>query len=113
VFADFGAIVRVGFINFRKLPSIGFGRRAKNLRKYEKIMNYFIKAAIDRIEGNFAVLKTEDRQEILWSKNNLPEGAKEGSSVRLTISTSQSDEEERTKLAKTLLNEILQGKKNE
>lgn len=68
----------------------------------------FIKAAIDRFEGDSAVIKTEDGQELLWPKNELPPDAKEGTAVRLNISTSQTDEEERTKLAKTLLNEILQ-----
>ncbi|MFZ5363917.1 MAG: DUF3006 domain-containing protein [Patescibacteria group bacterium] len=72
----------------------------------------FIKAAIDRFEGDSAVIKTEDGQELLWPKQNLPEDAKEGSAVRLGIFTNQSDEEERTRLAKTLLNEILQNKKN-
>ncbi|MFH2136015.1 MAG: DUF3006 domain-containing protein [Patescibacteria group bacterium] len=69
-----------------------------------------IKAAIDRFEGDSAVIKTEDGQEIIWPKKDLPEDAKEGTAVRLSVSTNQSDEEERTKLAKTLLNEILQNK---
>ncbi|MFA5129020.1 MAG: DUF3006 domain-containing protein [Patescibacteria group bacterium] len=72
----------------------------------------FIKAAIDRFEGDSAVIKTEDGQELLWPKLDLPEDAKEGAALRLSISTNQSDEEERTKLAKTLLNEILQNKKD-
>lgn len=71
-------------------------------------MNFFIKAAIDRFEGEFAILKTEDNQEILWPIKNLPENSKEGTAVRLILSTSKTDEEERAKLAKTLLNEILQ-----
>ncbi len=71
----------------------------------------FLKVVIDRIEGNSAVLKTDDGQEILWPTKNLPEDAKEGTAARLVLSTSRSDEEERTKLAKTLLNEILQTKK--
>ncbi|MBI5071955.1 DUF3006 domain-containing protein [Candidatus Falkowbacteria bacterium] len=68
----------------------------------------FIKAAVDRFEGDSAVIKTEDGQEIIWPKKDLPDDAKEGSALRLSISTSQTDEEERAKLAKTLLNEILQ-----
>ena len=76
-------------------------------------MNNFLKAAIDRIEGEFAILKTEDNQEILWPIKNLSEDAKEGTAVRLILSTSKTDEEERTKLAKTMLNEILQIKKDE
>lgn len=68
---------------------------------------FFLKTTIDRFEGKFAVLKTEDGQEILWPIGNLPEDAKEGSAVRLSISTSKTDEEEKTKLAKSLLEEIL------
>lgn len=76
-------------------------------------MNYYIKAVIDRLEGEFAVIKTEDEQEILWPVKYLPEDAKEGTAIRLFLSTSKTEEEERTKLAKTLLNEILQIKKND
>lgn len=76
-------------------------------------MNKFLKAAVDRFEGDYAVIKTEDGQEILWPKKELLEGVREGTAVRLALSTSQTDEEERTKLAKTLLNEILQPKQDE
>jgi hypothetical protein len=68
---------------------------------------YFIKAVIDRFEGKNAVLRTEDGQELIWPIKNLPEDATEGSSIRLVLSTSITDKEEREKLAKTLLNEIL------
>lgn len=73
----------------------------------------FLKATIDRFEGESAVIKTENSQEIIWPKNNLPEDAKEGTAIRLNLSTSKTDEEERAKLAKTLLNEILQTKKED
>ena len=69
----------------------------------------FIKATIDRLEECFAVLRTEDAQEILWPLKNLPEGIREGAAVRLVLSTNENDEEERRKLAKSLLNEILQN----
>jgi hypothetical protein len=71
------------------------------------IDKFFLKATIDRFEGKFAVLKTEDNQEILWPMSDLSEDAKEGSAVRLFLSTSKTDEEEKTKLAKSLLEEIL------
>ncbi len=76
-------------------------------------MNKFLKAAVDRFEGDSAVIKTEDGQELIWPKSELPEGAKEGTAVRLALSTSQTDEEERAKLAKTLLNEILQNRSSD
>jgi hypothetical protein len=73
----------------------------------------FLKAVIDRFEGESAVIKTDNGQEIIWPKNNLPEDAKEGAAVRLNLSTSKTDEEERAKIAKTLLNEILQNRKED
>lgn len=73
----------------------------------DEIKKFFLKATVDRIENNFAIIKTEDKQEILWPIDNLPEDAKEGSTVRLNLSTSKTDEEERVKLAKSLLEEIL------
>ncbi|OGF21151.1 hypothetical protein A2257_01425 [Candidatus Falkowbacteria bacterium RIFOXYA2_FULL_38_12] len=69
----------------------------------------FIKATIDRIEECFAVLRTDDTQEILWPLKSLPKEAKEGMAVRLILSTDENEEEERKKIAKTLLNEILQN----
>jgi hypothetical protein len=68
---------------------------------------YHLKATLDRFEGKQAVLKTDDGQEIVWPIKNLPDDIHEGSVVRLVLSTSQTDEEERQKMAKSLLNEIL------
>lgn len=70
---------------------------------------YYIKAVIDRFEGKSAVLVTDDKQKILWPIKNLPDDIQEGSAVRLVISTSKTDEEEREKMAKTILNEILKA----
>ena len=77
----------------------------------EKILSdqYFVGGVVDRFEGTQAVLKMDDGQELVWPIKNLPEDAKEGSSVRLVLSTSATDEIERQKTAKTLLNEIFKG----
>ncbi len=77
------------------------------------LQNNFIKAVIDRFEGKQAVLRIDDGQELIWPIKNLPTEAKEGSAVRLILSTSQTDEEEREKMAKTILNEILKKPKND
>ncbi len=69
----------------------------------------FIKATIDRLEECFAVLRTEDAQEILWPLKSLLKEAKEGMAIRLILRTDEDEEEERKKIAKTLLNEILQN----
>jgi len=67
----------------------------------------YITCTVDRIEGNFAVLKTDDGQTINWPADKLSGDASEGSTVRLILSTSKTDEEEREKTAKAVLNQIL------
>ena len=61
---------------------------------------------IDRVEGNQVVIRLADKQEIKWPKSKLA-NAKEGTPVKLTILTEAEAEQERQKLAKAILNEIL------
>ncbi|KKU11591.1 MAG: hypothetical protein UX17_C0074G0007 [Parcubacteria group bacterium GW2011_GWC2_45_7] len=49
----------------------------------------------------------EGEQELVVPKEELPKDVKEGASLFLLISESKSEEEAREKLAKTILNEIL------
>jgi hypothetical protein len=69
--------------------------------------NYERQATIDRFEGTNAVLIFENGDKIVWQIKNLPEGIKEGSILKISISDEKSVEEERRKLAKELINEIL------
>ena len=62
---------------------------------------------IDRFEERQVIIKTADQQEVRWPINNLPEQVKQGDGVRLVITTSQTAEEDREELAKTLLNRLL------
>jgi hypothetical protein len=61
---------------------------------------------IDRIEGEQVIIRLPDGQEINWPKKQLLE-FKEGAAVKLVIQTEGEAEQERQKLAKTILNEIL------
>lgn len=74
---------------------------------------YFLKGAIDRIEGEKAIILLDDGQEISWQKEKLPGDASEGSRVRILIMTSESDQKERERLAKAILNEILNTQKRD
>lgn len=69
-------------------------------------MNY-LSAKIDRIEGDFVILKTDDNQEISWSKDNLPPGAEKRAKLSLELKTEKEAKESQEKLAKEILNEIL------
>lgn len=62
---------------------------------------------LDRIEGDKAVLKEEDGTVIHWPKDKLPANAKEGAVFSFTISGDRNQELDNRKLAKDILNEIL------
>lgn len=70
---------------------------------------YSITATIDRFEDKRAVLVADDGQTLYWDIKNLPEDALAGTIVRLILATSKTEEEERAKLAKTMINEIIKN----
>jgi hypothetical protein len=64
-----------------------------------------IKLTVDRFEGEGAVLVTADNEKIIWPRNKLPENLNEGSTVTFVVAGG--DSETGNKLAKDILNEIL------
>lgn len=67
----------------------------------------FIFGVLDRFEGEMGVILLDDGQKILWPKDKLPKETEEGDVVKLKIFSSGLETEEREKLAKTILSEIL------
>ncbi len=67
-------------------------------------------AKIKELLENEAVLALNDGQELRWPKHLLPNGAEKGASVRIIIHDKKTDQEERDRLARSLLNEIFGGK---
>ena len=72
-----------------------------------------ISLTIDRFENGKAVLKTNDNETIIWPKNKLPDNLKEGSVLNFTIADDKYKEEDKKKLAKDILNEILGNSEEE
>lgn len=66
-----------------------------------------IKITIDRLENDKAVLQTEDGQSIIWPKDKLPAGAREGMALNFNILSDIETEKSKRELAKEILNEIL------
>lgn len=62
---------------------------------------------VDRFEEDKAVLKTEDKEEIIWPKKKLPENIKEGSAMVAFLTDDKMKDEKSLNLAKEVLNEIL------
>ncbi len=67
-----------------------------------------VKVTIDRFEGDLAVFKVGGR-EVTWPKSELPKGAHEGSVFVFSILTDTESEKRQNKLAKDLLNELLEN----
>jgi len=72
-----------------------------------------IEIIIDRFEGDKAVLNTTDNQTIIWPKNKLPNDVKESGVLFFNIQIDKNKEEQNKKLAKTILNEILNTENND
>ncbi len=72
-------------------------------------MANWLSAKIEKIEGNFVVLRTDDNQEISWSRDNLPSGAEKGTKVRLELKSESEAAQSQKAQAKEILNEILKG----
>ncbi|MEA3398352.1 MAG: DUF3006 domain-containing protein [Patescibacteria group bacterium] len=66
-----------------------------------------LKIIIDRFEGDKAVLKTADNDTIIWPKNKLPKNSHEGEGLFFTVTGNLENDEQGRKLAKDILNEIL------
>lgn len=67
----------------------------------------FLEGIIESFAEKNAIIATADGQKLLWPIKNLPADCNTGSKVRLILTTSVSDQQEREKIAKTVLNEIL------
>ena len=64
---------------------------------------------IERFEDTMAVITLGDGQSIRWAIKDLPKDCAVGTTVRLVLKTSTSDQADREQLAKSILNEILRG----
>ena len=67
----------------------------------------YLLATVDRLEGVKAVLKLDDGQSLDWPVDKLPAETVEGTQLKLWLLSDKGEEEEREKMAKAVLNEIL------
>ena len=68
---------------------------------------FSLEGTVEKFEDKMAVIKIMGGQELRWPIKQLPEDIEVGSSLRLTLSTAKTMNEEREKIAKTILNQIL------
>lgn len=65
----------------------------------------------DRFEGGYAVLRLSDGQEIFWPKNQIPQDIKLGEKIYLLIRSLEETKIDNQDLAKNILEQILNGKR--
>lgn len=69
----------------------------------------YLTFTIDRIENGQAVLKDENGSTVIWPKNKLPAGVREGAALNFTIAGDKEAEKNKKELAKEMLNQILKA----
>jgi hypothetical protein len=65
-----------------------------------------LRGVVDRYEGNYVVLVFDDGQSLLWPREELPTGAREGVAVTIALSVDLMDTEQRSARLKGLLADI-------
>jgi len=68
---------------------------------------YAISGTIEEIDGNFAILKLADGQQISWPTHALPRDAEPGQAVKLNLTTKHMEQHTKEEVAKEILKEIL------
>lgn len=66
-----------------------------------------IQLTLDRFEQDKAVLKAADSTTIIWPKDKLPADSREGQILNFSIDENPAAGQNQKKLAKDILNEIL------
>ena len=67
---------------------------------------FSLRGVVDRYEGDYAVLVFDDGQRLLWHREQLPTGAREGVVVTIALSVDLIDTEQRSARLKGLLADI-------
>ena len=68
--------------------------------------DFSLHGIVDRYEGDYAVLAFDDEQKLLWPREQLPAGAREGVVVAIVLTVDLMDTEQRSAKLKGLLADI-------
>ena len=74
----------------------------------EQMQMSFLHGIIDRFEGEIAVVRLEDGQELRISHAKLPKEIKEGDGVRIRIMSVEEYGREKENIGKKIISEIIQ-----
>jgi hypothetical protein len=68
--------------------------------------DFSLRGVVDRYEGDYAVLIFDGGQKLLWPREQLPVGAREGVAVAIVLTVDLMDGEQRSARLKGLLADI-------
>ena len=68
---------------------------------------FFQTAKVQSLDETKAILQFEDGQTITWPRTLLPQAIKKDQLVRVLVHDQATEEDERKRLAKALLNEVM------
>ena len=68
--------------------------------------DFSLRGVVDRYEGDYAVLVFDDGQRLLWPREQLPAGAREGIAVAIALTVDLMDTEQRSAKLQGLLVDI-------
>ena len=68
--------------------------------------HFSLRGVVDRYEGDYAVLVFDDGQRLLWPREQLPAGAREGVAVTIALSVDLMYTEQRSAKLQGLLADI-------
>ena len=65
-----------------------------------------LRGVVDRYEGGYAVLVFDDGQKLLWPREQLPAGSREGAALFVTLTVDLMDTRQRSAKLESLLADI-------
>ena len=74
--------------------------------------NNILTGKIKGFEKDLAIIAMAENLTIKWPIKNLPPGIEVGSACKIILTTAENQADDQEKIAKTILNEILQNDEN-
>jgi hypothetical protein len=72
-------------------------------------MAVYLKGIIDRVEGDFLIIKFSGDQEIYWPKNNVDFVFNDGDAINLVLTQDEPETVSKEAQAKNLLRQVFQS----
>ncbi|MFA5134930.1 MAG: hypothetical protein WC505_04065 [Patescibacteria group bacterium] len=69
----------------------------------------YLEVVVTGFDGTDAIITFPGKEVVRWPIKRLPDGIRDGSKVRIAVTTDETEEAARKELAKEVLNNLLRG----